>query len=171
MHGAWADGPAPFIEWVEEHLGQRPSLNHSLDRIDNNGDYAPGNLRWATHSEQARNTRRNRMVTYRGAEMTLAEAAEREGITQLHAGNLLRTGRPIEGAHEPKPYNTSKISPGDRFGALTTIEDVGRRRDGQRLWQVRCDCGDVRVKEARDLRRRRALACSKRCEHHPGVDV
>jgi hypothetical protein len=41
-----------------EHVGPKPSPKHSLDRIDVNGSYVPGNVRWATSSEQIANRRR-----------------------------------------------------------------------------------------------------------------
>ena len=46
---------ASFAEFFSE-LGPRPP-GKSVDRIDNNGHYAPGNVRWATHSEQQKNKR------------------------------------------------------------------------------------------------------------------
>lgn len=45
------------VRWVFDNLGPRPSKTHSLDRIDNMRHYEPGNLRWATLEEQARNKR------------------------------------------------------------------------------------------------------------------
>ncbi len=45
-----------FIAWVEANLGPRPD-GMSLDRIDNDGGYEPGNIRWATATEQVHNQR------------------------------------------------------------------------------------------------------------------
>lgn len=62
-------------------IGQRPSDTHTLDRFpDNNGNYEPGNVRWATKSEQNRNKRNNRLLTYDGETRCIQEWAEHLGI-------------------------------------------------------------------------------------------
>ena len=52
----------------------------TLDRIDPNGHYEPGNVRWATIEEQARNRRNNIFVEYNGQKMCLGDAATASGI-------------------------------------------------------------------------------------------
>lgn len=54
-------------------LGLRPSPDHSVERIDTNGDYEPSNCRWATRLEQQNNMRGNVHVEYEGEVLTLGQ--------------------------------------------------------------------------------------------------
>jgi hypothetical protein len=56
-------------------VGARPA-GHTLDRIDVDGHYEPGNVRWADPVKQARNRTNNRLVTYQGKSQTLADWCE-----------------------------------------------------------------------------------------------
>ena len=95
-------GIAMFPEWINdfqkfyEYVSKLPHYGedgYSLDRIDNNGNYEPNNLRFATTKEQSLNQRRTIFVEYQGVMMTLMEAAELSGIPyktlldRYHAGD------------------------------------------------------------------------------------
>ena len=57
-------GAAEAYRYILESIGPRPSPEHSLDRIDNEGHYEPGNLRWSTQVEQMANRRRRTVSEY-----------------------------------------------------------------------------------------------------------
>lgn len=56
----WKDSFKNFFE----DMGERPTLKHSIDRIDNDGIYEPSNCKWATQKEQRRNSRQNVFLSY-----------------------------------------------------------------------------------------------------------
>lgn len=70
-----------FIEFLS-HVGIKPSRFHSLDRFPNsNGNYEPGNVRWATSYEQSNNCISNHKLTVGGVSLGQNEWARRIGVT------------------------------------------------------------------------------------------
>ena len=86
-------------------MGENPGPGYSIDRIDNNGPYAPENCRWATRLEQQRNTRSNRKITVNGRPVMAIDVAGRSGVRPGAFYERLRNGWPIEKAASvpPKP--------------------------------------------------------------------
>ncbi len=62
------------------HIGERPSSDHSIERIDNHGNYEPGNVKWATAYEQNSNKRTNAIMTFNGEALTMAQWSRKLGI-------------------------------------------------------------------------------------------
>lgn len=84
-------------------MGQRPN-GLTLERINNNGPYSPENCKWATQTEQMRNTRINKIVmAFRGESKTIAEWAEITGIKASIIGERLRAGWSAEAALIKRP--------------------------------------------------------------------
>lgn len=99
MHEAWQNDPVAFITWLDEHLGPRPE-GYSIDRIDNDGHYEPGNLRWASASQQRRNQRGSlsaeTIEQIRNDPRVLRAIAEDHGISHVTVWNIKRRGRSSE---------------------------------------------------------------------------
>ncbi len=73
-------------------MGYRPSIEHSLDRINNDGNYEPGNCRWATRDEQNANKSCNRLICHSGQTRTLSEWAKYAGLPMVAFAYRLRRG-------------------------------------------------------------------------------
>lgn len=86
-------------EWLNDFdrflsdMGPRPTPEHSLDRIDNDGNYEPSNCRWATDKDQNRNTSASRIIEFNGERKSLAEWAERYGLKQRTLLSRLDRGK------------------------------------------------------------------------------
>jgi hypothetical protein len=98
-----------FVEFML-HVGIRPSPHHSLDRINNNRGYEPGNVRWATHKQQQNNRRNTRRFDYKGEHLTIRELSAVCGIKyQTLYSRLNRDGWAINDATTvPPTRRTSK---------------------------------------------------------------
>jgi hypothetical protein len=84
MNQEWENDFVSFQTWA---MGNGYNKNLSIDRIDNDGNYEPGNCRWATRKVQANNTRQNRIIEFAGVSKTLSQWAEEAGLKvgTLHA--------------------------------------------------------------------------------------
>lgn len=84
----WRDSFAAFYA----DMGPKPTPKHSIDRIDNNGPYSPENCRWATPTEQGRNSRRNRVIEAFGERLCPSAWEEKTGVLAITAQRRVARG-------------------------------------------------------------------------------
>lgn len=92
------DGLSGFSCFLAD-VGERPSLDLTLERIDNDKGYYPGNCKWATRAEQFRNRTTTRLFLHEGKQKTIEELAAETGLsTDSLRWRLIRKKMPIEQA-------------------------------------------------------------------------
>jgi hypothetical protein len=99
-------------------MGERP-IGHTLDRIDNDLGYEPGNCRWATVSEQNRNKRSNHVIEYNGEKLCISEWARRVGIDGKTIRRRLDVGWSVEKALTTARYES--------YGSKVRLAPKGNR--------------------------------------------
>lgn len=91
MHDEWRD----FRNFYRD-VGDPPSPAHSLDRINNDKGYFPGNVRWATRKEQCQNRRTNRFVKVGDRILCLSDAASELGVHRATVRKWVNAGKIVE---------------------------------------------------------------------------
>ena len=100
VHESWRATPTGFIAWIEANLGPRP-VGMTLDRWpDNDGNYEPGNLRWATCAQQTANRRTVAGVTSQRD----AALAEVERLNEVLASMSRKRGKPAPDMTQDAPF-------------------------------------------------------------------
>jgi len=83
-------------------MGDPPSQEYSIERINVNGDYEPTNCKWATMKEQQNNRTSNRFIIFRDEKLTISQFSERVGVAPDTMKHRLDSGWSVERAANPR---------------------------------------------------------------------
>ena len=133
-------GPLGFFNLAED-IGPRPSDDLSLDRIDNDGPYAPDNVRWADSATQFRNQRSNVLFLTAGGKRTRKEVCDDRAINP----NTVKYRMNVLGWDWEKA-TTVRRNAGGHNAELVTLDGVEKR------FVDHCNDHGINVETARDRR-------------------
>ncbi len=148
--GITVDSAWESYEQFIADMGQRPSADHSLDRIDNDGNYSPNNCHWTTQRTQNRNQSRNVLLTFRGVTQSVMDWAEATGLSHAAITQRIKNlGWSVEEALTT-PAGKACNWRGTQHKDAAQYEFNGKR---QSLTQWAIDLGVPRSKLATRLKR------------------
>jgi hypothetical protein len=176
----WGGRGIKFCErWLSFHIfledmGPRPE-GTSLDRIDVNGHYEPGNCRWATRSTQQRNKRTSVNITHEGQTKHVKEWSEELGICLSTVRSRLRKKYSLAAALSLNKYEIQKQTREDYLhfvgltsGRLTVIDIIEvQKAESKRFdFLCKCKCGVVKSFRMQNVVARKSRSCGCRGSRH-----
>lgn len=105
VYSEWQDDFQAFYD----HVGPIPFEKATIDRIDNELGYFPGNVKWSTQKEQARNRRNNTMLTYDGKTQSMSAWVEETGISKGAIQTRIKMGWSVEKTLTEPVHNESAM--------------------------------------------------------------